>query len=109
MIGHFPEDRNLKALEDYALWLRTSTQTRFSYVNEPLLVYRDFPNESIRSEDKDEWTQRRRVFRNLLRWFNDAGFDGEEVSKARKEYFIATKESWKHSIKSFLRKKHRKS
>src|SRR6202008_6231 len=39
--GGFPEDEKLKAIEDYALWLRISTVTDFAYTDEPLVDYLD--------------------------------------------------------------------
>jgi teichuronic acid biosynthesis glycosyltransferase TuaG len=64
----FPESEQLKALEDYALWLRVLTQTDFAYVTEPLLVYRDDPANSIRSHDMNEWRQRRAVLTDFGWW-----------------------------------------
>jgi teichuronic acid biosynthesis glycosyltransferase TuaG len=64
----FPEDTKLKALEDYALWLRVATRTDFAYVNEPLVMYRDEPVASVRAESTSLLRQRAIVFGNFLRW-----------------------------------------
>jgi len=68
IVHGFPEEVDLKALEDYALWLRTTTQTAFAFVNEPLVTYLDTPNSSIRADSKNGWVQRRHVFNNFLQW-----------------------------------------
>lgn len=67
-IEGFPEDVKLKALEDYALWLRVATLTDFAYVNEPLVLYRDDPANSIRSQGGTEWSQKRCVLSDYLGW-----------------------------------------
>jgi len=68
IVHGFPEEVDLKALEDYALWLRTATQTGFAFVNEPLVTYLDTPNSSIRADSQNGWVQRRHVFNNFLQW-----------------------------------------
>lgn len=46
--GGFPETPLLTALEDYALWLRVVSFARFTMLDEPLVLYRDAPSESLR-------------------------------------------------------------
>lgn len=70
-IGGFPESLELTALEDYALWLRVATQTDFAYVDEPLVLYRDDPDASLRKQDVDGRTERSIVLEDLVRWAND--------------------------------------
>ena len=67
-IEGFPEDVKLKALEDYALWLRVATLTDFAYVNEPLVLYRDDPANSVRVQGVTEWIQKRCVLSDYLGW-----------------------------------------
>jgi glycosyltransferase involved in cell wall biosynthesis len=67
MMG-FPENEVLKALEDYALWLRLATLTDFAFSAEPLLVYHDDTANSIRREGVDVWQQRGAVFADFLAW-----------------------------------------
>jgi teichuronic acid biosynthesis glycosyltransferase TuaG len=64
----FPEETYLKALEDYALWLRISTQTDFAYVPEAQVIYLDDVENSIRAESENVLVQRRHVLGNLRRW-----------------------------------------
>lgn len=66
--GGFPEEENLKALEDYTLWLRTATQTDFVFLPQPLLIYNDNPAGSIRVKWEDTFNQRKKIFENLLLW-----------------------------------------
>lgn len=84
----FPEDEQLKALEDYALWLRIATMSTFAYIAEPLIVYKDQPTTSIRSNNISEWEQRRRVFANLLKWISDKRIQGFSY-QARVNYYQA--------------------
>jgi teichuronic acid biosynthesis glycosyltransferase TuaG len=66
--GGFPEDAKLKALEDYALWLRVATITDFAYVNAPLVMYRDEPAASLRAESESLLRQRVVVLGDFVRW-----------------------------------------
>lgn len=64
----FPENIKLKALEDYALWLRIAMQSDFAYVSDPLVVYVDDVENSIRADNGDFQSQKKAVFVDLLRW-----------------------------------------
>lgn len=65
----FPENPNLTALEDYAFWLRITVNAEFGYLNEPLLVYLDDPQKSLRgTATQDVELQRKYVFRDLMLW-----------------------------------------
>jgi teichuronic acid biosynthesis glycosyltransferase TuaG len=64
----FPEEKKYKAIEDYALWLRISSQTDFTYVSKPLLNYYDDPGSSVRTNYTDVWELRKVVFAGLLEW-----------------------------------------
>ena len=67
-VAGFPEAAALKALEDYALWLRVATVTDFGYCSAPLLVYRDDSGNSVRREGVTVWQQRKAVFADFLAW-----------------------------------------
>jgi glycosyltransferase involved in cell wall biosynthesis len=67
-IGNFPENLKLKALEDYAFWLRVATQTPWAYIPEPLTYYNDMPRQSIRYKSKSLFEQKRRVLRDFFKW-----------------------------------------
>ncbi len=47
-VGLFCEDRALRAVEDYDLWLRVATQSAIVYLEALLAIYRDIPSVSIR-------------------------------------------------------------
>ena len=67
----FPEDPHLKAIEDYALWVRVATECSFSFIHEPLLIYTDDPVGSVRNEGFDDGLlQRTYVLNNFIRWCN---------------------------------------
>jgi len=64
----FPEAAVLKALEDYALWLRIACFTDFDHVAEPLVLYRDEPAASVRADGLDAKAQRVEVLADFLGW-----------------------------------------
>ena len=70
IVAGFPEALELRALEDWACWLRVATQTDFAYVKDPLVIYRDDPSSSLRRGGPDFWTQRKLVFGDFLKWAN---------------------------------------
>ncbi|MFH1827621.1 MAG: glycosyltransferase [bacterium] len=64
----FPEDPSLKAIEDYALWLRIATQTYFGYVREPLVYYNDDIH-SVRTKGPQTLIEQKEiVYNNFLLW-----------------------------------------
>lgn len=68
-VGGFPEQPALRAIEDYALWLRVATYTDFAFVAAPLLAYTDDPTSSILRDDaRDALFQREEVCRDYLAW-----------------------------------------
>lgn len=81
----FPEEEKFRAIEDYALWLRVATLTDFAFVNEPLVVYRDDPVNSIRNvfTAADIFEQRRRVFENYLTWGQRHGVPDDCLARVR--------------------------
>lgn len=64
----FPENSKLKALEDYALWLRIAMQTDFAFVAESLLEYVDDADNSVRADNKGYWAQRKAVLEDFILW-----------------------------------------
>jgi len=68
LVYGFPEALELKAIEDYALWLRVATQTDFAYIKEPLVKYFDAPEQSIRANNISVLQQRKIILNDLLVW-----------------------------------------
>lgn len=66
--GPFPEGKELKALEDYALWLRAATFTAIDYCPDPLVFYTDAPATSVRSQEVSLAVQRDAVLSDVHRW-----------------------------------------
>jgi glycosyltransferase involved in cell wall biosynthesis len=64
----FPEAEILKALEDYALWLRVACFSGFDHIAAPLVLYRDEPAASVRAEGLDAEAQRVEVVSDFLAW-----------------------------------------
>ena len=82
----FPEDEHLKAWEDYALWLRIATQTNFTFVAEPMLVYLDDAASSVRNEQVNVCAQRRAVFNNFKRWGKEHGVSSSYLRSATNQW-----------------------
>lgn len=102
-ITGFSEKPELKAIEDYALWLFLTTKTDFAFVNESLLIYYDDPLNSIRRNDIDVWAQRRIVLANLKKLGQNHNVAVNYLKKIDKEYLIALFNSNKIVIKNFIR------
>jgi glycosyltransferase involved in cell wall biosynthesis len=67
-VGGFPEESAIRAVEDYALWLRIATRSGFAFNSDPLLRYRDDASNSIRAVGMGYWFQRRAVLLDFLKW-----------------------------------------
>lgn len=78
----FPESPELKAIEDYALWLRIATITDFACSREPLLWYNDDPAASLRRDDPDVRVQRSRVLADFRSWVEGGGAPVSFLAKA---------------------------
>lgn len=94
----FPESVSLRALEDYALWLRIASLTSFSYTDEALVNYKDAPSQSIRSKDDGKWQQRERIFDDYYRWCISSGMNDEKIKNAKR----AVRQAMKYNGKGFL-------
>ncbi len=81
----FPEEPALKAVEDYALWLRVATQTDIACINDSLVDYRDDPKTSIRKGSEDVWTQRKHILNDFLSWANRHDVKGTYTTVATKQ------------------------
>lgn len=66
--GGFPKEPALKAIEDYALWLRVSTRTKIAYSNKPLVSYFNDPDNSIRSVWRNVKLQKKTILKEIFKW-----------------------------------------
>lgn len=98
----FPESKNLRAIEDYAFWLRVSTITDFAYSSACLVNYRDDASTSIRSEDDDTWQQRQRIFDDFYQWCNMSSSDKKYVTLSKAEVIRAMKMNGVGLIKRWM-------
>lgn len=48
--GGFDESKEVKAMEDYLLWLKYSLHTKIFYINDPMLTYTDDSSNSVRNK-----------------------------------------------------------
>lgn len=68
-LGGFPEGGEFKVGEDYALWLKVALlANKISYLNEPLVIYRDEPSSSIRSLAKPSFFKNQYVYKHFFFW-----------------------------------------
>ncbi len=88
--GGFPEEEQLRAIEDFALWLRVATITNFCYTQEPLATYADDATNSIRSGIK-ELEQRENVMSDLYHWHVKQQNGTQHHAIIRKAYRLAMK------------------
>jgi teichuronic acid biosynthesis glycosyltransferase TuaG len=100
--GHFPGTPTLKAMEDYALWLRVATQTNWAYLSEPLVRYSDMPSLSIRSNGVSQYEQNRWVLRDFKTWAKNACVSRSFQWQVQKRLLSNTLAEARHSLRSFL-------
>jgi len=100
--GGFPEQQELRALEDYSFWLRVSALTGIQYLSTALTVYNDSPSESIRGDDVDHNEQKRRVLRNFLTWLESREGGRSELAMTR-EMLLAVQIPWYQRVLKRLR------
>ncbi|MFA7192127.1 MAG: glycosyltransferase family A protein [Candidatus Paceibacterota bacterium] len=67
-IGGFTELVRHGAFADYIYWLRVSTLTNFYFVDEPLVVYHDHPEDSLRSNFKDGNLLKKETLTDFIYW-----------------------------------------
>lgn len=101
-VGVFPEDADLKGSEDYALWLRIAARTDFAYLSEPLVIYTDDPGQSVRRDDPDPITQKRRVIQDFLRWADKSGVSPAFMRNAEGAQFPHRVRTESRRLKHFM-------
>lgn len=99
----FPEARQLRALEDYALWLRISCLHSIQFVARPLVNYYDDAENSIRKEDLSHWKQRELVLTDLIKWMKNTGINKDFQIKAKRELQHARISRLKSTVKKLFR------
>lgn len=90
----FAEEKELKALEDYALWIRVSCYTKFVYVPKKLVRYLDVSDSSIRKsvqantfelqkklvmDDFRKWEKSQGLVLRLKNKFSEAGMKIDRI------------------------------
>lgn len=97
-VGGFPEEKELTAVEDYALWLRVAALTDFAFVPRALVAYRDVPAESVRgSAAVDERKRQKLVFESFLRWAPTLSSDAllMRAHEAKESARAAKRQAWR--------------
>lgn len=82
----FPEISALKTWQDYAFWLRISTQSTFAYLSEPLVLYFDDPSKSNRKFTKNPYLQKKIILENFLDWSQKNNLSFSYKIRAIKHY-----------------------
>jgi glycosyltransferase involved in cell wall biosynthesis len=101
IVGEFPESPRMRAIEDYALWLRVATCTDFAFLKKPLVLYQDDPSNSLRATDSaDVVSQRERAFRDFLEWATHH----QETGTPAKRYVTRATQRYQQALRT-LRKK----
>jgi teichuronic acid biosynthesis glycosyltransferase TuaG len=68
-VSGFPESETMTAIEDYALWMRVAAVADFEFLDEPLVLYRDAPLESLRGRFAPDFrAQQTLVLGDFLEW-----------------------------------------
>ncbi len=68
-VGKIPEAPRLKAIEDYAYWLRVASKTDFVYLEDPLVNYNDDLPSSIRKTTNISYRQQLKlVLKDILEY-----------------------------------------
>ena len=71
----FPESENLKALEDYALWLRVACHTGIYYLANPMVYYLETSSTSIRNMKQLTFAEQQAiVFNDFHSWLATQSF-----------------------------------
>lgn len=100
----FPEISDLKTGQDYAFWLRISTQTNFVYLNKILVNYNNDPNNTIRKFTKDTYKQKQMVLKDFLRWAWKNKISTAYLIKAFNEYILISAKKIKNNLREKLNK-----
>lgn len=67
-VGFFSEEKSLRAIEDYELWLRVATLTDFLYISEPLVQYTDDIESSVRFGGVSYLRQKKLIIISYSNW-----------------------------------------
>lgn len=96
----FPENKNLKAIEDYAFGLRIATQTNFAYIDEMLVNYFDDPSQSLRNifQSKDINLQKKLMLEDFLDWSQKNNVSLFYRANAMKYYISASVSLFKNQF-----------
>ncbi|MCX6754455.1 MAG: glycosyltransferase family A protein [Candidatus Nomurabacteria bacterium] len=67
-IGEFSTEIKNRSFADYIYWLRVLTETNFAFVVEPLVIYDDHPETSIRNDRISDKELQETSFNDLISW-----------------------------------------
>ena len=83
--GGYSESSELRAIEDYGLWLRLSITHKIEYLSKPLVIYRDLPEEGIRGSQSKlrYWKGILKIYCNLRKIRAKQGLQSSHVLQNR--------------------------
>ena len=90
-IGVFDENPNLRAFEDYELWIRIAYKFQFHYINEPLCLFRVHPQNFLGMNNLKSHLG---AFRALCSAINKVGFNETQLKKAVGHHYLTTAMAW---------------
>lgn len=90
-IGVFDENPNLRAFEDYELWIRIAYKFQFHYINEPLCLFRMHSQNIL---GIDNLKSHLGAFRALCSAINKVGLNETQLKKAVGHHYLTTAMAW---------------
>jgi glycosyltransferase involved in cell wall biosynthesis len=90
-VSGFPENKELIAIEDYALWLRILTITDFAFVRQCLVNYTDIPQNSVRRSPLAIFYPHAKVMRNFDNWARNSTIQVQYLQQAHFWYIYSLK------------------
>jgi len=78
--GGFSEAQELRALEDYDLWIRVAARTRIHFLSEPLAVYQKSSTSLSSMQNSEHWRGLEYLFEKLRVSLNPGGGETEPLN-----------------------------
>jgi teichuronic acid biosynthesis glycosyltransferase TuaG len=97
--GDFTETPDMKAIEDYAMWLRVAALTTWVYLPESHTRYTDNPSQSIRRDSISVYEQKRRVLIDFKRWIKRSGRSSSLAAQAQKALILNSFAEIRHNLR----------
>lgn len=90
-VGLFDESLNLRAFEDYELWMRMAYKHHFYFIGEPLCLFRMHAQNILGT---DNLKSHLGAFRALCSAINKIGFSEEQLKNSVGRHYLTTAMAW---------------